>query len=68
MKKHKTLNQLLDDMQSAVSCGDEEIAHDDADRILTEVILKLADLEKAVVKTRLLKIIELYEKVDKWYA
>lgn len=52
------LKQYEKDMAEWIDGGDIEICHSEADRILAEFVTELGYK----------KLIDLYNKVDKWYA
>lgn len=66
--EHRRLKQILDDMSACVGRTDKEDAHRVADDLLVETIRKAADTVGIKTKHQLLRLVELYESVGKWYA
>ena len=60
MKKKKAdiIKEAVEQMKECVNNGDFEVAHLDADNILCDVLTQLGYKE----------LVDLYEKVHKWYA
>ena len=60
MRKKKTdiIKEAVEKMKECVNNGDTEVAHLDADNILCDVLTQLGYKE----------LVDLYEKVKKWYA
>ena len=59
MKKEDIIKEAIEKMKECVkNNGDIEVAHLDADNILCDVLTQLGYKE----------LVDLYKKVDKWYA
>lgn len=60
MRKKKTdiIKEAVEKMKECVNNGDTEVAHLDADNILCDVLTQLGYKE----------LVDLYDKVKKWYA
>lgn len=57
-KKADIIKEAVEKMKECVNSGDTEVAHLDADAILCDVLTQLGYKE----------LVDLYEKVKKWYA
>ncbi len=57
-KKEDIIKEAVEKMKECVNSGDTEVAHLDADDILCDVLTQLGYKE----------LVDLYEKVNKWYA
>lgn len=57
-KKADIIKEAVEKMKECVNNGDTEVAHLDADNILCDVLTQLGYKE----------LVDLYEKVNKWYA
>ena len=57
-KKADIIKEAVEKMKECVNNGDTEVAHLDADNILCDVLTQLGYKE----------LVDLYEKVKKWYA
>lgn len=57
-KKADIIKEAIEQMKECVNSGDTEVAHLDADNILCDVLTQLGYKE----------LVDLYEKVKKWYA
>lgn len=57
-KKADIIKEAVEKMKECVNNGDIEVAHLDADNILCDVLTQLGYKE----------LVDLYEKVNKWYA
>lgn len=57
-KKADIIKEAVEKMKECVNNGDTEVAHIDADNILCDVLTQLGYKE----------LVDLYEKVKKWYA
>ena len=57
-KKADIIKEAIEKMKKCVNSGDTEVAHLDADNILCDVLTQLGYKE----------LVDLYEKVKKWYA
>lgn len=57
-KKADIIKEAVEKMKECVNNGDTEVAHIDADDILCDVLTQLGYKE----------LVDLYEKVKKWYA
>lgn len=57
-KKADIIKEAVEKMKECVNNGDTEVAHLDADDILCDVLTQLGYKE----------LVDLYEKVNKWYA
>lgn len=58
MEKEVIIKEAIEKMKECVNNGDIEVAHLDADDILCDVLTQLGYKE----------LVDLYKKVDKWYA
>ena len=59
MKKEDIIKEAIEKMKECVkNNGDIEVAHLDADNILCDVLTQLGYKE----------LVDIYKKVDKWYA
>lgn len=58
MEKEVIIKEAIEKMKECVNNGDTEVAHLDADDILCDVLTQLGYKE----------LVDLYEKVKKWYA
>lgn len=58
MEKEVIIKEAIEKMKKCVNNGDTEVAHLDADDILCDVLTQLGYKE----------LVDLYEKVKKWYA
>lgn len=56
---------IAEEMESLITPGDPEIAHGRADELLRDTIDKLMTKENAAT---LIRILDAYVKIDKWYA
>ena len=57
-KKEDIIKEAIEKMKECVNNGDTEVAHLDADSVLCDVLTQLGYKE----------LVDLYEKVKKWYA
>ena len=57
-KKADIIKEAVEKMKECVNSGDTEVAHLDADAVLCDVLTQLGYKE----------LVDLYEKVKKWYA
>lgn len=57
-KKEDIIKEAIEKMKECVNNGDTEVAHLDADAVLCDVLTQLGYKE----------LVDLYEKVKKWYA
>lgn len=57
-KKEDIIKEAVEKMKECVNNSDTELAHLDADNILCDVLTQLGYKE----------LVDLYEKVNKWYA
>ena len=57
-KKEDIIKEAVEKMKECVNNSDTELAHLDADNILCDVLTQLGYKE----------LVDLYEKVHKWYA
>ena len=57
-KKADIIKEAVEKMKECVNNGDTEVAHLDADDILCDVLTQLGYKE----------LVDIYEKVKKWYA
>ena len=55
MAKHRSLTDILNDMQSEINNSDLETAHSSADYLLVEALKKLADVSAPGIKVKILK-------------
>lgn len=58
MEKEVIIKEAVEKMKECVNNGDTEVAHLDADAVLCDVLTQLGYKE----------LVDLYEKVKKWYA
>ena len=58
MEKEVIIKEAIEKMKECVNNSDFELAHLDADNILCDVLTQLGYKE----------LVDLYEKVNKWYA
>ena len=58
MKKEVIIKEAIEKMKECVNNGDTEVAHINADAVLCDVLTQLGYKE----------LVDLYEKVKKWYA
>lgn len=64
----KTLDGILIGMQEQTTNGDYEMAHYRADYYLTELIELMSRSLPFGERSKVLAILEAYDKVGKWYA
>ena len=58
MEKEVIIKEAIEKMKECVNNGDTEVAHINADAVLCNVLTQLGYKE----------LVDLYEKVKKWYA
>lgn len=58
MEKEVIIKEAIEKMKECVNNGDTEVAHINADAVLCDVLTQLGYKE----------LVDLYEKVKKWYA
>ena len=58
MEKELIIKEAIEKMKECVNNGDTEVAHINADAVLCDVLTQLGYKE----------LVDLYEKVKKWYA
>lgn len=58
MKKEIIIKEAIEEMKKLVNSGDTEVAHIEADGILCDVLTKLGYKD----------LVDVYNKVGKWYA
>ena len=63
----KSLNEILEALEALKGNQDEEIAHQQADDLLLDVLRLWAETQPEM-STILRKIIAAWKRVDKWYA
>lgn len=56
--KKELIEQAVKELKRLQTCDDTEVAHADADDVLTELLKNLGCAE----------VVEEYEKIDKWYS